>query len=353
MPKQLLTVKSYPALLSSLKKVFVEGLQKIEEEKVKTYWRTGQLISDYILVNIERADYGDYLYNRISQDLGIDVSTLQRTVQFYRAFPISAAQRKLTWMHYIQLITVRDEKRRQLLAERAAKKEWGYRELAEAIRLDRLSIEDKQEKSAQPIAAPTRLSVCRLRLFTYRILEPNYLTAQEGQNVVDLGFSNNIQAEIFGVAKLKAQEIIQTSKNGNTFSFRRSDAKPKELYTYVAQVERVVDGDTLWLNIDCGFRVWTRQKVRLRGIDAPELSTKKGVGVKEFVEAKLKEVAFVIVKTYKSDKYDRYLTDVFYPPPELRRAGLANETEPDKVLEEGIFLNQQLLDEGLAEAWNP
>ena len=65
------------------------------------------------------------------------------------------------------------------------------------------------------------------------------------------------------------------------------------------------------------------------------MDTKAGQDAKKYVEAKLKEVEFVVVKTHKSDKYDRYLTDIFY---------LKDEDNPLAVLEEGTFLNQELLD---------
>ena len=91
--------------------------------------------------------------------------------------------------------------------------------------------------------------------------------------------------------------------------------------------------------MDCGFRAWTRQKLRLRGIDAPELSTLAGQRTRDFVAQALSEVPFVVLTTTKPDKYDRYLSDVFYRP---------GETDPQDVLEKGIFLNQQLLDQGLA-----
>ena len=47
----------------------------------------------------------------------------------------------------------------------------------------------------------------------------------------------------------------------------------------------------------------------------------------------------VVLKVYKPDKYERYLTDLFFLP-EL--------TDPALIAREGIFLNQLLLDEGHA-----
>ncbi|MFC1646032.1 DUF1016 N-terminal domain-containing protein [Candidatus Omnitrophota bacterium] len=331
-----LTIKSYPTLVSQLRKVFIEGLQKIEAEKVRTYWRTGQLISNFLLANKQRADYGDGLYNRLEDDLDIERTVLLRTVQFYRAFPIVAARRQLTWSHYRQLITVEDKSKRDLFTQRAVQKEWSYRELEEAIRLDKLKIVEPRQKPAQRSAV--KLPVTRARLFTYKIVEPDYIHPIDERLVVDLGFNFLTHAKISGI-RLKAGEIIESVKRGSGYSFQHSDAKPKDLHTYKALVERVVDGDTIWLNIDLGFDCWIREKIRLRGIDTPEIATVKGQQAKKFVESRLKQVKFVIAKTYKSDKYERYLTDIFYQ---------SNEENLETVLEQGIFLNQELLDEGLA-----
>lgn len=41
----------------------------------------------------------------------------------------------------------------------------------------------------------------------------------------------------------------------------------------VVSVERVVDGDTVDLLVDLGFDTYTRQRVRLMGIDTPECRT--------------------------------------------------------------------------------
>jgi endonuclease YncB( thermonuclease family) len=49
---------------------------------------------------------------------------------------------------------------------------------------------------------------------------------------------------------------------------------------------------------------------------------------------------FIIIKSHGRDKYGRYLADIFY---------LKGEKDPQAVLNKGIFLNQQLLDENLAQ----
>jgi endonuclease YncB( thermonuclease family) len=54
---------------------------------------------------------------------------------------------------------------------------------------------------------------------------------------------------------------------------------------------------------------------------------------------RLNPCACLVIKTYKQEKYGRFLADVFYQK---------GATDRERILREGIFLNQELLDEGLA-----
>ena len=68
-------------------------------------------------------------------------------------------------------------------------------------------------------------------------------------------------------------------------------------YRYRARLERVVDGDTIDVLIELGFYVTLRERVRLEGIDTPEIyrvpkdseEYKKGMEAKEYVERRLNE----------------------------------------------------------------
>ena len=46
------------------------------------------------------------------------------------------------------------------------------------------------------------------------------------------------------------------------------------MYEYRAKLVRVVDGDTVDALIDCGFSLFTRQRIRLLGINTPECRTR-------------------------------------------------------------------------------
>ena len=113
------------------------------------------------------------------------------------------------------------------------------------------------------------------------------------------------------------------------------------LHTYVGVLERVIDADTLEVRVDLGFDVWKVERIRLRGIDAPELNTPEGKDARAFVEKALEGAPLVALKTYKMDRYARYIADVFYDP----AAAAGGES---KLFETGRFLNRDILAAGHA-----
>ena len=47
------------------------------------------------------------------------------------------------------------------------------------------------------------------------------------------------------------------------------------MYEYKCKMVKVVDGDTIDVDIDLGFGVWMRnQRIRMHGIDTPESRTR-------------------------------------------------------------------------------
>ena len=94
------------------------------------------------------------------------------------------------------------------------------------------------------------------------------------------------------------------------------------MYEYKAQVLRIIDGDTLVVNIDLGFDVWIHNEViRLNGIDTPEVQTTDPVEkffgtlaknrVKEYLDNDGAAGAVTLVsKTFKKEKYGRVTADL-------------------------------------------
>ena len=122
------------------------------------------------------------------------------------------------------------------------------------------------------------------------------------------------------------------------------------MYTYKAKLDRVVDGDTIDVNIDLGFDISVHKRVRLAGINAPESRTrnleekKKGLAAKEYTKEMLsKNEGEFTIKSHGVGKYGRALATV-----------LVESLSPLNG-EDGITLidvNKQLIEEGHAvEYW--
>jgi len=61
------------------------------------------------------------------------------------------------------------------------------------------------------------------------------------------------------------------------------------MWTYRAKVVRVIDGDTVDVDIDLGFGIWQKnERVRIMGIDTPESRTRDKVEKKFGLAAKAK-----------------------------------------------------------------
>ena len=92
------------------------------------------------------------------------------------------------------------------------------------------------------------------------------------------------------------------------------------LYWYKAKCLRVIDGDTVELMFDLGMNQFRKERVRIYGINTPEIfgvkketeEYAKGMEAKEFVEEFVKD-ADLLVQTIKdkTGKYGRYLARIF------------------------------------------
>ena len=86
------------------------------------------------------------------------------------------------------------------------------------------------------------------------------------------------------------------------------------MYEYNCKIVRVVDGDTVDVDIDLGFDTWRcNERIRLYGVDTPECRTRDaeekaaGLLAKKFVEETLHVGGTYRITTKEKDKYGRYL----------------------------------------------
>ena len=110
------------------------------------------------------------------------------------------------------------------------------------------------------------------------------------------------------------------------------------MYEYKCIVVKVVDGDTVDVDIDLGFGVWMKnQRIRMYGIDAPESRTSNknekmyGIAAKKFLIGMLDDKE-LILKTHKDakGKYGRILGEIIC---------------------DGVNINEVMVEEHLAVAY--
>ena len=112
------------------------------------------------------------------------------------------------------------------------------------------------------------------------------------------------------------------------------------MYHYKAKVERIVDGDTIDVVIDLGFKITTFQRVRMAKINTPEtFNVKKdseeyfkGLTSKQYVEQRIaannNEIELETEKV--TEKYGRYIGTIW-------------------LADSKTSLNDELVEKGLAK----
>ncbi len=324
--------KTYAELRNAVEKALLEGQRRVDEAKLRTYWETGWFIKEHLLLNEDRAEYGKRVMRDLAHDLKTDRRTLYECVKFARVFPIVGRHPQLAWAHYRRFIQVADPGQRKALVAQTLKEGWTGDEVAarvveiNASVKDTDQLSDEAERAPQPLLKPNRGTPG-----LHRIVEKSIGLS------VDLGFRHYWLLSPEQKKRFAKGDIVRVASDD---SLRPAEnAARADLFTYRAQLLRVIDGDTLVVALEISPGVFFEQTLRLRGLDCAELATPGGKAAKRLVEATLTPATWLTINTTKPDKYDRYLADVFVDGPE-------GGTE--------IFLNNLLLEKGHAtrkDAW--
>jgi micrococcal nuclease len=111
------------------------------------------------------------------------------------------------------------------------------------------------------------------------------------------------------------------------------------MYQYkIKKINKVIDGDTVDVDIDLGFGVTLSQRVRLKDINAPEIRTlnleekSQGLAAKLWLEQELAKPGEWIIETTKEDKYGRLLGTLY-------------------LVGEPVTVNERMLNEGIAKPY--
>ncbi|OGW88473.1 MAG: hypothetical protein A3A73_05180, partial [Omnitrophica bacterium RIFCSPLOWO2_01_FULL_50_24] len=318
--------RSYKELLERVRETLARGRARaqkaLEEIQTRMFWETGRWIHLYLKHEKKtpgRAPYGDKVIPKLANDLNHDKNYLYDALSVYRNNPIFPTLGKLTVSHHRALLEVKDAEARKTLAAEALKEGWTVRELAQRIRGQALQTDGGQAAltdGRKPAFAPGSyiLRGRKGKLNHCRVVE------RDGRLFLDLGFRDFRELTGSNKGNLKNGDIVEGT------SLDQLAAKPAatkaDLYTYRAKVQHFPDADTYWLFIDKGFGGFRDDKIRLKGIDAPEIDTPEGRAARDFVESLLalpsaekgkgpyRDVLIATTKT--PDKWDRYLVDLYF-----------------------------------------
>jgi len=112
------------------------------------------------------------------------------------------------------------------------------------------------------------------------------------------------------------------------------------VYEYQAVLLKVVDGDTVHARVDLGFDIRMDMKLRLMGINAPEMKTVQGLPAKDHLTQLLGPYGPLTgtpltIRTEKDrqEKFGRYLATLILPG--------------------DVDLNRQMVIDGFAVDYNP
>ena len=330
------------SLIDDIRTEIDEGKERainaMEQEKRVTYWNVGKHIKEHLMLNEGKEDYGTYTIANLSKELSVSKTLLYDSVHLYEEYPdIVHTREQLTWSHMRVLVKVPEKETRQVFEEKVVEDKLSVRDLKDLVKKEKAreqGIEDPgADDEAEQLPERPVLNLKRGQPYTYR------LQNKQGKTMVDLGFRTYVSSPVVDAAE---DEIVQVKKSEQQYSFTNMDKGVVPYYTYKAYVIEVIDGDTIWVDIDLGFNTWTTQKLRLKGINAKDITTEDGQSAKQYIEDCIGSCEFIAVKTYWRDKFTRYLADIFF---------MESEKNLAVVAEEGTYLNQELLDEGLTERY--
>ena len=114
----------------------------VNSELTMMYWHIGERINRDVLGN-QRAEYGKQIVSTVSRQLqeeygkGFEERTIRRMMQFAAMFPdiriLTPLVTKLSWSHFLIVMTLKDDIQREFYLTMAASEQWSKRTLQSKI----------------------------------------------------------------------------------------------------------------------------------------------------------------------------------------------------------------------------
>ena len=184
--KTTLTSARYTKLLKDVRRIIEEGKARAtraaNEELVLAYWQVGERISVEKLT--ENAGYGDAILEDLSEEIGIDSSTLKRCIYFFQTYNRAPSGTNLSWSHYRELLPLKDDTQRQWYEDLAEDEGLNVAQLTKVIKEDRYGQSRSGSKKSQKLTLkrPTEATYV-YKAIVERVIDGDTLILR-----IDLGF---------------------------------------------------------------------------------------------------------------------------------------------------------------------
>ena len=151
--------KEFNEVFDNIKELVINSRNKVyttvNTEMLNLYWNIGRIIME-IQQGDERASYGDAVLEKLSLKLtnefgkGFSKRNLERMRKFYIIFPIATTlSSQLSWSHYLELIKIEEEPKRNFYLKECINSMWSVRELQrqkDSLLYERLILSADKEK---------------------------------------------------------------------------------------------------------------------------------------------------------------------------------------------------------------
>ena len=182
-------------VINSRNKVY----QTVNTEMLNLYWNIGKAIME-IQQGDKRASYGDALLEKLSQKLtvefgkGFSKRNLERMRKFYIYFPIATTvSSQLSWSHYLEIIKIEENAKRNFYKNEAINSKWSVRELQrqrDSLLYERLTLSADKEKILELSEKGQTLKTSRDLIKDPFVLE--FLDIKENTDYLESDLEKNI-----------------------------------------------------------------------------------------------------------------------------------------------------------------
>lgn len=133
----------------------------VNDAMISLYWGIGKKLTEEI-TGVNKPEYGKKVVveisNRLSADYGagFNKSGISRMISFYQEFPnyekVATLSQQLTWSHFIEILPIKDELKRDFYAAMCKNENWSVRTLRErkkSMLYERTAISKKPDETIE------------------------------------------------------------------------------------------------------------------------------------------------------------------------------------------------------------